>query len=689
MVFEIINTPANFDIKTQSKELPGTKRPGQTAVYTSQAWPQEHPIDYGVYTLGDAFESGMSRGAQRECLGHRPIIPHSNPIQRERRYVWQTYGEVDQRRRDLGSALYAMFQQKKIGGGELPTVGIWSTNVPEWQIVDLTAQLYGFVSVALYDTLGPDAVEYVINHSETTIAFATAVHLPSLLKLAGEKCPKLKAIVSIDPLEPQARQALQAWATEKHVDLFAFTELEAIGRKNRIEPPNVTPDQIASICYTSGTTANPKGAILTHRNILAGVAMMLHGADLDPNKVTVISFLPLAHIYGRIIELLAISAGGRIGYFGGDTLQLMDDIQILKPDYMPSVPRVLNKIYAGIMAQTKAPGLKGALLRQAIKSKLENYRATGNTDHAFWDRVVFRKVRALTGGNLVGITSGSAPLSPEVFDLIKIAFGGKVVEGYGMTETNATITRTVVHDPTGSGLAGFPHAFTQIKLVDVPDMGYTAEDKPFPRGEICVKSDACITSYYKDPENTKKLIDADGWLHTGDVGLIDECTRLRIIDRVKNIMKLAQGEYIGLERIENAYTSCPLIQQVYVYATSLREYTVGLVVPEYAPFAGLAERVTGEKVDPADRAALERAAKDPRVVEALLRALDKEARKAGLKGFEQVKNIHIELEPFSVDNGLMTPTFKARRQQVDLKYKDAFEALYAHGPIARAAKAKL
>ncbi|KZV81333.1 acetyl-CoA synthetase-like protein [Exidia glandulosa HHB12029] len=688
MVLKFVPYPPDADLKRQGIALPDSKRPGQTAVYASAWWPSIQPTDYGVHVLADVFESGLSRGPQRALLGSRPRIPHSSPAKLERRYVWQSYGEVDARRRDLGSALYTLFRDGTLGGGDLPTIGVWMVNRSEWQIVDFAAHLYGLVSVALYDTLGPDAVEYVINHSEITVVFASEAHMPTVLNLAGQKCPKLRMIVCVDSLEPQARNALNAWGKEKGVKIVELAELEEQGRKARVEPPKVVPEQVYSICYTSGTTGNPKGAVLTHKSTVAAVSMWCHGVPLDEKDITVISYLPLAHIYGRIIELFITAVGGRIGYFSGDTQMLLDDLQILRPNYLPTVPRVINKIYAGIANMAKQPGLKGAMLRTAIQAKLQRFHATGDWTHPVWDRLVFRKVQQVAGGRIEGLACGSAPVAKDAYDLMKVAFAAMGVEGYGMTETNATITRTMPQDPEASGIAGSPHAFNHVKLVDVPSMGYSAEDKPYPRGELCVKGENCIKEYYKDAENTKKLIDEDGWLHTGDIASVDEVGRFRIIDRVKNIMKLAQGEYVGLERVENCYSACSLLQQVYVHGNSLREYLVGIVIPEPAPFVELVHRATNEKINPDDRAAMERAARDPRVVERVLQELDKEAKHNGLKGFEQIRNIHIELDPFTVENGLLTPTFKARRADVDKKYGPIFEGLYAAGIPARSAKGK-
>jgi len=214
-------------------------------------------------------------------------------------------------------------------------------------------------------------------------------------------------------------------------------------------------------------------------------------------------------------------------------------------------------------------------------------------------------------------------------------------------------------------------------------MGYHADDKPNPRGEIYLRGEMNFKGYYKDPKKTAETIDEEGWLRTGDVGEIDECGRLRIIDRVKNIMKLAQGEYVAVEKIENMYAASTLIQQLYVHGDSLQDYLLGVLVPDPPTFAKLVSKVRGKDVAAEDMATLSEATKDPQIVEAALAEISKEARRAGLKGFETVKRIHLTMEPFSIENGLLTPTFKVRRRDALTKYKEELDALYALGPVSR------
>jgi long-chain acyl-CoA synthetase len=186
-----------------------------------------------------------------------------------------------------------------------------------------------------------------------------------------------------------------------------------------------------------------------------------------------------------------------IGYSTGSPLRLIEDLQVLKPNYFASVPRVLNRIYQAIAANLQAPGLKGALFRRGVAAKLERLKRTGDYAHPFWDKLVFNKVREIIGGRVDLLSSGSAPLNPEVMDFLRVTLVCNIIQGYGMTENCATCTRPFPKDPTAAGTVGSPQPANEIKLLDVPSMGYSVLDKPHPRGEICVRGASCFSAYYK------------------------------------------------------------------------------------------------------------------------------------------------------------------------------------------------
>ncbi|PPQ64003.1 hypothetical protein CVT24_009377 [Panaeolus cyanescens] len=693
---KIVNWPAVKPYDKQSVEVPGTKRPGQTGHYRNGIWGLvDENTPNSLVTLDQIFADGLKNGKNAPFLGHRPIIS-TNPLKFAPSYSWITYGEVDTRRRYVGSALHALFKSGEIGGGEFETVGIWAPNCPEWQIIDLGLAAYQKVSVTLYDTLGKDSVEYIIGHSHLTIVFSTSDHIPTLLKLAP-RTPTLKYLVCVDKISLDAAKLLKEWSAAQGLTFQQLSEFEQFGKANLIDPIPAYPDLVASICYTSGTTSNPKGVVLRHKNLAVATQSNLYGMEL-PDTGCLLSYLPLAHIYERICELCIIAVGGKIGYFTGDPLRLLEDAQILKPNFFPSVPRVLNRVYQAAMVGGNVPGIKGTLFKKAVDTKLQRMRATGDNTHAFWDRLVFRKIQAVLGGQLQLVTSGSAPISPDVMDFLKIAFACEVVEGtlllypqfelvsyisslpgYGMTENAATCSKSWPNDPTSSGTVGPPQPANEIKLIDVPAMGYTSEDKPNPRGELCVRGTNCFTTYYKDEKNSRETVDEEGWVHTGDVAEIDACGRIKIVDRVKNIMKLAQGEYVALEKIENLYSSNPMVAQIYVHGDGLQSYLVAVVVPDPVQLSTLASTITGKRIAPEDTASLSTACSDERVISKILLSLTKVAQQNDLKGFEMVKRIHVTLDPFSIEDNTLTPTMKIRRKDAFNKFKSEITALYALG----------
>ncbi|KAG8782887.1 hypothetical protein FRC15_006113 [Serendipita sp. 397] len=681
VTFESVPFPANFPYKKQSYEVPGTKKPGQTAHYRNAVFPDlVKPGAPGVpSTTHEIFEAGLARSPRGACLGVRPLVS-SNPLKYADAYVWQTYEQVHKRKCDLGSAIEGLWRAGKAGGSELPTVGVWCINRPEWQIIDQALSAWSRVTVSLYDTLGPTVVEYVLNHSEASIAFVAQDNLPKLIAL-GPRCPKLRIVVSIDDLNESAFRVASAWAKQNKLELYTMKQLEAMGAETPypLNPPK--PHDLASICYTSGTTNVPKGALLSHFGLASGANAFAIGLPWEQGAM--ISYLPLSHIYERINELSTMLLGAGIGFFTGDPLRLIEDAQVLKPRFFPAVPRILSRVSLGIQQAAELPGAKGALLRKAIEVKKRAYFQNGSNRHMLWDALVFRKIRALLGGQVMIMTCGSAPVDPETLTLMRIALGCDVIEGWGMTENCAAGTRIYPSDNTAGGTVGFPHVCNEVKLVDVPSMNYTSSDRPNPRGELCVRGPCVFKGYYKDPKNTAEALDSEGWLHTGDVAELDANMRFKIVDRIKNIMKLSQGEYVALEKIENTYTSHPIVQQLYVHGDSLQSYLLGVLVPEFPVLADLIHKTLHIRVSAEDLPKLKECVADPKVQKAIQDALNAQAKHHKLKGFEFVKKIHVTFEPFTVDNNMLTPTFKIRRRDVYSRYKKVLDDMYKEGTTAK------
>ncbi|KAG0310196.1 hypothetical protein BGZ99_000597 [Dissophora globulifera] len=385
---------------------------------------------------------------------------------------------------------------------------------------------------------------------------------------------------------------------------------------------------------------------------------------------THISYLPLAHVFERLCQGVMISGAARIGYYQGDTLKLLDDVAILQPTVFVSVPRLFNRIYDKVLAGVKAKGgIAAFLFNRAYETKKANLRR-GILEHAIWDRLVFGAIRARLGGKVKHIVSGSAPISPDVMDFLRICFSADVYEGYGQTEQAAGLSMSYRGDLT-PGQVGPPQLCVEVKLRDLPAMNYTSQDKPVPRGEILLRGHSVFQGYLKAPEQTAETLDSDGWASTGDVGQWDERGRLVVIDRVKNIFKLAQGEYIAPEKIEAVLSKHFLVAQIFVYGHSLKATLVGIVVPDaetlklWANENGLSDK------------SFEELCAVPLVRDTLLKELTIFGRESDLKGFEILKNIYVTPEQFSIENDLLTPTFKLKRHTAKDKYNVEIERMYA------------
>uniref|UniRef100_A0A0E0MCF0 Long-chain-fatty-acid--CoA ligase n=1 Tax=Oryza punctata TaxID=4537 RepID=A0A0E0MCF0_ORYPU len=573
-------------------------------------------------------------------------------------YKWMTYGEASTNRTAIGSGLIYH------GIPEGACIGLYFINRPEWIIVDHACAAYSYVSVPLYDTLGPDAVQFIVNHATVEAIFCVPQTLSTLLSFITQMpCVRLIVVIGGD----NANMPSTPTSTGGKMSSRPF------------RPPK--PEDVATICYTSGTTGTPKGVVLSHRNLIANVAGSSLVIKFYPSDVY-ISYLPLAHIYERVNQIALLHYGVAIGFYQGDNLKLMDDLAALRPTVFSSVPRLYNRIYAAITNAVKeSGGLKERLFHAAYNAKRQAI-INGRNPSPMWDKLVFNKIKARLGGRVRLMSSGASPLSADVMEFLRVCFGGHIIEGYGMTETSCVIT-TMDYDDRLIGHVGPPNPSCEIKLVDVPEMNYTSEDQPYPRGEICVRGTTIFCGYYKDEIQTREVIDEDGWLHTGDIGLWLPGGRLKIIDRKKNIFKLAQGEYIAPEKIENVYAKCKFIAQCFIYGDSLNSSLVAIVAvePEVLKAWAASEGIQYED--------LRQLCADPRARAAVLADMDSIGKEAQLRGFEFAKAVTLVAEPFTLENGLLTPTFKIKRPQSKAYFAKEIADMYAQLREAESTKSKL
>lgn len=642
--------------------LPGTEKPDRSAVYRHRSCKDGllETLDPRVRTAHDLFESTAQYAPRNQCLGQRP---YDSAKKAWGPYEWEDYGTVQKRRADFGVGLVELHKRAGVTE-EKYGIGLWCQNRPEWQITDLACMSQSLFSVSLYDTLGAEASEYIIRHANLRCVVTSLPHIPTLLKLKP-RLPSLQIIISLDPLDAGEAPGLSKQAVLSNLSsdlgltIMSMAEVEELGASlgRPYNPPG--PDDIITINYTSGTTGPPKGVILTHAAAVAAAACSLCTIPQSADD-TICSYLPLAHIYQRMSEHGALWGGVKIGFFHGDILGLVDDFKVLRPSVLTSVPRLYNRFGGAIRAQTvDASGFKGALSRRivAAKSAALTDRQSPTAKHALYDRIWGRKITGALGLDRVKcMVSGSAPLDPSLHQFLRVVFGNHFIQGYGLTETYA-ISLAQAQDDLSSGNCGSLVPASEGCLQSVHDMEYLVSDKPHPRGELLLRGNTLFKGYYKDEEETKKAMTEDGWLRTGDICSVDEKGRFRVIDRRKNVLKLAQGEYISPERIEGVYlASCNYLGQAYVHGDSMQTFLVAIfgVQPDF--FAPFASKVLGKEILATDLEAIRAAAGDERVRATVLKDLDKVGRKKKFAGYERVKNCFLYLEPFSIENELLTPT---------------------------------
>ncbi|XP_054454365.1 long-chain-fatty-acid--CoA ligase 5 isoform X1 [Anoplopoma fimbria] len=605
-------------------------------------------------TIYEAFQRGLRVSGNGPCLGYRKT---------GRPYQWLMYKQVSDRAEHLGSGLL----HKGLKPNSDTFIGIFAQNRPEWIIGEQACYTYSMVAVPLYDTLGPEALVFIIDRVEISTVLCDNQSKAETLLQNREKgqTPVLKTIVIMDPFDSE----LVERGTKCGVDIVSMRDLEALGKSNLQKPIPPKPEDVSIVCFTSGTTGNPKGAMLTHENVMsnaAGVIKTFEVSVVPSTQDVSISFLPLAHMFERVVQTVIYSFGARVGFFQGDIRLLPDDMKTLQPTIFPVVPRLLNRVYDKVQSGAKSP-FKKWLLNFAVERKFAEVKDGVIRKNSIWDKLIFHKVQESLGGRVRVMVTGAAPISPSVLNFLRASLGCQIFEAYGQTECTAGCTFTMPGDAT-SGHVGVPLPCNVVKLVDVEDMNYFASNG---EGEVCIKGRNVFKGYLKDPEKTAEALDADGWLHTGDIGKWLPSGVLKIIDRKKNIFKLAQGEYIAPEKIENVYVRSGPVAQVFVHGDSLQSCLIAIVVPDPEVLPGLAKNIGCQ-------GSFEELCKNTEIKKAILSDMTKLGKEAGLKSFEQVKDLHLHPEQFSIENGLLTPTLKAKRAELKALFQPQIDKLYAN-----------
>ncbi len=525
---------------------------------------------------------------------------------------------------------------------------ISTNNRHEWNICDIGILQCGAIDVPVYPTASEDDYEYIFNEAEVKLAFVSDKELYEKVKRVQPKVPTLREVFMFDEEEgvPHWSEVLDLGSSSDKRD-----ELQV--RMDAVEP-----HQLATLIYTSGTTGRPKGVMLSHNNIASNALDCDDRLPEATSESIALSFLPLCHVYERMLVYLYCMNSVSI-YYAESMETIGDNIREVQPTIFSAVPRLLEKVFAKIMDKgATLTGVKKALFFWAV-GLAEEYDIHGKSGWYQFQlniarKLIFSKWQEALGGRVQAIASGAAGLNPRLARIF-LAAGVNIQEGYGLTETSPVVA---VNDPkndgTRIGTVGRVIKNVRVKI---------AED-----GEILVKGPNVMMGYYKKPEITAEVIDADGWFHTGDIGEFQEGQYLKITDRKKEIFKTSGGKYIAPQIMENVFKESRFIEQVMVIGEG-KKHPSALIQPDFAFLESWCER----KEIPFTNAA--EVVKLDRVKERIMKEVQFYNERFGK--WEQIKKIEITPDTWTIEDGLLTPTLKLKRKNIEKKYQGLVDAIYA------------
>ncbi len=589
----------------------------------------------GATTLGEML---MRAGARGDAVALR--YPHEGAM------AEITYGDLADRARAIARGLIA------IGVEPGDRVSILGSTSPQWTLCDLGALCAGAVVAPIYHTNSPAECQHVLGHSQARLVFCEDAAQAAKIAAVRDRCPDLEHVVVIEDGEV--------------ADAISLAELRRMGTQVAGELVDAriaatTPDDLATLVYTSGTTGPAKGCMLTHANFLAATAMARDQLLLDEVQPVTYMFLPLAHVLARMVQAVTLDVGGTLVYWGGDPKRIVEEVADVAPTHFPAVPRIYEKIHTAVLdgIEAQVPLVGGALLSWAVaqgRHARAAQRAGRRLDplaavqHRLADRLVLSKVRQAFGPRLVMALVGVAPIAPDLIDFFD-ACGVLLVEGYGMTESCSSATLNPAGAPR-AGSVGRALPGSEVRIA--------------PDGEIMLRGPHIFKGYFRDEAATDEVLDADGWLRTGDLGALGNDGYLTLTGRKKDLIITSSGKNVTPANIESALRETRWVNEAIVYGDE-RPYLVCLLTLDSDEAPKLAEHL-GLPPNAATLALDER-------VHAAVQA-DVDAVNKRFARIEQVKRFAILDRDLTQAGGELTPTLKVKRNVVYGKYADFFDALY-------------
>lgn len=633
----------NIDVEPVCVPIPGTQTEDHSVVYRNKHVFVENGGSFietfrsqpDSRTLPEILKLSSVKYADEPCVGEREVLGKEE----WGNYKFLTFKEFYEQAINFGKGLLELGLEK----GD--RVGIYSNNSIYWVTIAFGCASVGIVFVPVYDSLGPTAADYIIQHSGAKFLFCSKFKFENAKQLFNEKNGLTHLVTMFD----------EKVEVDTAKEVLSMKDIIELGKKSEKGSQFPEPEDTAVIMYTSGSTGTPKGCMLTERNIIAGAAgFSCLGLGVQPGE-TFLSFLPLAHIYELVCEIICFAQGAAIAYARGPIKYYLDDITTCHPTMITAVPRILNRIYDVMQDKVnKLPSLVQKIIRAIIHSKAVN--AMQNRPYSLLNEILLSKFHDALGGRLRLIVNGGAPVQPEVFEFLCAAITPNIIQGYGLTETSAGVA--VQQIPATNGFTCGPCGLScEICMRPVPNTDYDAFGE-FPCGELLVRGPIVFKGYYKQDELTKESILPGGWFATGDIVRLTKDYELQIIDRAKYLVKLCQGEYVSITTLSELYGQAKGVTCIFIYANPLYQYLAAVVFP------------THEMIKKWQEAGFTDIENSEECKKEMLEQLNEIHEMRKLRGFEKIKNIIIDTKEPTVENGLLTPSLKPQLAKMKKIYEE-------------------
>ncbi|TVY12925.1 Acyl-CoA synthetase FUM16 [Lachnellula arida] len=681
--------PRTIDTPPFSLEVPEVKAvegetiPRRLASHVHELQSEPEP---GIATVWDVVARSASVFGDGNAVGSRTLLHTHEEMKKGKKtvdgeeievdkkwvyyemspYHWKSFKSWKQQAEAIGSGY------RELGLMKEDRVYIFAATSERWLASAHGAASQSMPIVTAYDTLGEAAIRHALLATKPKLVFLDPHLIPTLkntLKDAG-----VQVVIYNDEHDVNQDHLQELKTAHEHLKVLSFSALVTLGSMNLVAPVPPKTDDLCCIMYTSGSTGNPKGVLLTHKNIVGAMAgiQAIVGPFLGPGDI-LIAYLPLAHIFEFMFENASFFWGSALGYGSAKTLtdastrNCKGDIRELRPTVMVGVPAIWEGIRKGVVAKvSEANVVVKGLFWAALKAK-GWFSDRGLSSLVFWD-AIFGKVKEATGGRLRLIANGAGPISHSTQRFLSLAVA-PMLSGYGLTEGSGMGALTSPFRWNDRAAGDIP-ASIEIKLVDFAEAGYYSSSNP-PQGEVWIRGYSVTSGYFQDKEETERAFN-DGWFRTGDIGEFDSNGHLIIIDRMKNLVKTQNGEYIALEKLESIYRTSPVVFSICVFASLDKSRPVALIVPAEPALEALAK--ANDIPIPTNLMELRN---DPKVEELVLKDVLAAGKRGGLAGIEMLAGVVIVQEEWTPQTGFVTSAMKLQRRSIANHYKKDIERAYS------------